>query len=134
MINQPQYETSMAKTFASGSSLDYPRKPQDRIVFLGALSIFLMARESYSEPDLNEAIAGRLRSFDVATELDHVTLRRYLVDAGYLLRDEAGVRYSIDRTALAADFDTPVLSLDAHEIVRQARIEREARKRAYGVR
>lgn len=132
MISQSQYEASIAKTFASGSSLDYPRKPQDRIVFLGALSISLMQRESYSEPELNEAIAGWLQSFDVTTTLDHVTLRRYLVDAGYLLRDEAGLHYSVDRAALSADFEESVSSLDAYEIVRQARAEREARKQAFG--
>ncbi|MEZ4768794.1 MAG: DUF2087 domain-containing protein [Caldilineales bacterium] len=133
MINQPKYEASIAKTFA-GSTLDYPRKPQDRIVFLGALSVFLLKRESYSEPALNGAIAGWLRSFDAATTLDHVTLRRYLVDAGFLLRDEAGLGYSVDRPALTKQFEEPVLSLDVHEIVRQARAEREARKSAFRVR
>ncbi len=131
MISQSQYEASIAKTFASGSSLDYPRKPQDRIVFLGGLSISLMQRESYSEPELNEAIAGWLQSFDAATMLDHVTLRRYLVDIGYLRRDGAGLRYSVAVPALAADFEEPVLALDAHEIVRRAREDREARKQAY---
>ena len=61
-----------------------------------------------------------------------MTLRRYLVDAGYLLRDEAGLRYSVDIAALAAEFEEPVLALDAHEIVRRARLDREARKQAYG--
>lgn len=131
MISQSQYEASIAKTFASGSSLDYPRKPQDRIVFLGALSISLMQRELYSEPELNEAIADWLQSFDAATTLDHVTLRRYLVDAGYLLRDEAGLHYSVDRAALSAEFEETVLSLDALKIAQQARAEREARRQAY---
>lgn len=131
MITKSQFETSIAKTFASGSSFDYPRKPQDRVVFLGALSICLMRRESYDEAELNDAIVDWLRGFGSTTALDHVTLRRYLVDAGYLRRDEAGLRYSVDGAALAAEFEESVLSLDAHEVVRQARFDREARKLAH---
>ena len=131
MITKSQFETSIAKTFA-GSSFDYPKKPQDRTIFLGALSIDLMQRAAYTEAELNDAIAGWLQSFGAATSLDHVTMRRYLVDAGYLLRDSAGLSYSVDLATLQREFEEPVLSLDAHEIARQARAEREARKQAYG--
>lgn len=121
----------MAKTFAGGS-FGCPRQPEQRAAFLGALAIHLLAHDRYSEAGVNEAITGWLRSFDAATLLDHSTLRRYLVDAGYLLRDRAGQRYSVDRDALARDFEQPVLLLDAREIVRQARDERAARKQAAG--
>lgn len=134
MITTSQFEASISKTFASGSSFDYPRKPQDRVVFLGALSIALAKQESYNEVQLNEAIENWLRGFGSGTTLDHVTLRRYLVDAGYLRRDEAGLRYSVDVAALAGEFEESVLALDAHEIVRQARLDREARKQTHGVR
>ena len=134
MITQSQFEASISKTFSSGSSFDYPRKPQDRVVFLGALSIALAKQESYNEVQLNEAIVSWLRGFGSTTTLDHVTLRRYLVDAGYLRRDEAGLRYSVAVAALAAEFEEPVLTLDAHQVVRQARMDREARKQAHGVR
>lgn len=134
MITRSQFAASVSKTFASDSSFDYPRKPQDRVVFFGALSIALAKQESYSEVELNEAIVDWLRGFGSTTALDHVTLRRYLVDAGYLRRDEAGLRYSVEVAGLAAEFEESVLALDAHEIVRQARLGREARKQAYGVR
>ena len=130
MISQEQFVASISKTLAAGSSFNYPRKPQDRIVFLGALSIFLARQASYGEADLNATIAGWLGSFDATTTLDHVTLRRYLVDIGYLRRDEAGLRYSIDTAALASDFEAPVLALDVHATVANARAEREARKLA----
>ena len=91
-----------------------------------------MQRAAYTEAELNDAIAGWLQSFGAATSLDHVTMRRYLVDAGYLLRDSAGLSYSVDLATLQREFEEPVLSLDAHEIARQARAEREARKQAYG--
>lgn len=131
MISETQFESSIVKTFA-GSSFDYPRKPQDRTVFLGALSIFLMEQQSYSEAELNEAIVSWLSSFGVTTTLDHVTLRRYLVDAGYLQRDDAGRRYSVDAPALAREFDESVLALDARTVVRQAQADRAARKIAHG--
>lgn len=117
----------MVKTFAGGS-FGCPRQPEQRAAFLGALAIHLLADDRYSEAGVNEAITGWLRSSGAATLLDHSTLRRYLVDAGYLRRDRAGLHYCVDREALGRDFEQPVLLLDAREIVRQARAERAARK------
>ena len=54
-------------------------------------------------------------------ELDHVSLRRSLVDEGYLVRDAAGVAYEIRRggrtgTPFAAEVD----ELDVAAILRAA--------------
>ena len=66
--------------------------------------------------------------FGDALQLDHVTLRRYLVDEYYIYRDEAGTMYEIDPELAPYSFDEAILGLDLDEIV-TAELERRAIRR-----
>ena len=82
---------ALCKSLPGGRLHRIPRNPQHRDVLLGVLACPLERRYPYSEVELNDVLRGRLAELD--TDVDHVTLRRYLVDCGFLRRNRAGARY-----------------------------------------
>jgi len=112
------------------SSRDFPKKPQDiNILFISAILGFKPDRE-YSEKEVNEELRKWVEAFGENLPLDHVTMRRYLVDAGYILRDADGSSYS---TGLQTEytFDDGLRNLDLPALVQEAIAEREERKRKF---
>jgi hypothetical protein len=67
----------------NGVLLSYPRKWDRRLLILRWLASAFLPGRDYSEAEVNSMLAGH--------RIDHVTLRRYLVDAQLLER--AGGRY-----------------------------------------
>jgi hypothetical protein len=65
--------------------VEMPRAPERRLAFLRELSERFEPGRTYSEPDVNTLLRE--------VHDDHVALRRYLVDAGLLVRDDAGTAY-----------------------------------------
>jgi hypothetical protein len=63
--------------------------------------------------------------------LDHVTLRRFLVDEGYVRRDSAGRSYELTTTGWPYTFDPSIKVLDLDALIEGARAARESRKRQY---
>lgn len=63
--------------------------------------------------------------------LDHVSLRRALVDEGFLHRDPSGNHYILDLTPLNDQFDPEIRSLDLLQLVTNAIEEKERRKREF---
>jgi hypothetical protein len=70
-----------------------PRREQDRHVLLKAVALELADKLPCSERDLGIALQGWLASAGPRVDVDPVSLRRALVDFGYLRRDTAGRRY-----------------------------------------
>ncbi len=63
--------------------------------------------------------------------LDHVTLRRLLVDVGLLGRDSAGWSYRVQAAGSRVSFDPALLALDVAGLVAAAEDERAARKQRH---
>ena len=59
-----------------------PRKPGDQHIIFKSIALTLDASAVYTETDINLALTTWLDSVGQMIEIDHVTLRRYLVDAG----------------------------------------------------
>jgi hypothetical protein len=68
------------------SSAEIPRAPERRLAFLREVAERFEPGRTYTEPEVNDVLR--------AVHEDHVALRRYMVDAGLLLRDDAGSSYS----------------------------------------
>ncbi|MBB3110054.1 hypothetical protein FHS18_002121 [Paenibacillus phyllosphaerae] len=69
-----------------GRLASFPRKEKRKIVILRHIASFFAVGQEYSEKEINE----RLKVF---WEEDYVTLRRYLIEYGYLDRTDDGSRY-----------------------------------------
>ena len=85
----------------------------------------------YSEPEINASLHDWIERFGSDLTVDHVTLRRYLVDESVLCRDPSGSSYSLCDESPYFTFEASIWDIDLVGLVSRARGERAARKRAY---
>lgn len=69
---------ALRKYTRNGKLVQYPAKQGPRLEVLGWLADQFDVGTIYTESEVNDRLAGHV--------LDHVTLRRYLVDYGFLQR------------------------------------------------
>ncbi len=70
-----------------------PRKRRDRHILLKGVSLTLDKTREYSESEINHQLRSWLRDVGSSIGLDHVELRRHLVDNEYVGRSKDGSRY-----------------------------------------
>jgi hypothetical protein len=110
----------------------FPRKLRDRHILFRSVVALLDAGRRYSEPELNAAIGRWSAAVGEGIGIDYVTLRRYLVDWGYLCRDPDGTTYSVRRDGAGdVTFGSDVDGMDPIAIVQEARLEARIRKRLW---
>jgi hypothetical protein len=109
----------------------FPRKDRDQQILFRSVTMMLETGRDYTEQEVNEGLAGWLSQMGHSVEIDHVTLRRYLVDAGYLVRDPVGSRYRVDEDQPAGLFESGIEAVDPVAVVEAAYREAEERKRVY---
>lgn len=114
------------------SARDWPRKPQDHHVLLISAVVGLAPDRTYTEGEINQHLQRWCLRFGQNLPIDHVTLRRYLIDAGYLQRDSAGQAYRRAQGPLSQPFDPEIETLDLDDLIEQAERERAERRRKYG--
>jgi hypothetical protein len=110
---------------------DFPKKHLDRHILFISSILKLDAKRQYSESELNEALRKWTSPFGDNFGLDHVTLRRFLIDERYIKRDAAGTSYELETEGLPYTFDRSIESLDLEELINEARVERERKKQRY---
>lgn len=71
-------DADLAPFVREGRLLSYPRKMARRMVILRWLATAFEPERQYSEAEVNALLSGH--------EIDHATLRRYLIDAELLER------------------------------------------------
>ena len=82
-------------TDASGLIIAYPAATSDRLVILRALAARIAPERVYTEHELNELIQANVHP-DV---IDHVSVRRDLIDYQFIRRTDTGARYWRDLTS-----------------------------------
>ena len=108
---------------ANGPVTAMPKRPGDQaLVAQLAAARFEPGRE-YRENEVNDELKAWLETFSAPYGIDHVTLRRHLVDSRLLMRDKIGATYRLDAAQLER------LEVDPVKVLEEARREREARKR-----
>ena len=110
---------------------DLPKKQDDLHILLYSSTLKLDPNRQYTEKELNEQLQVWSARFGATFNLDHVTLRRFLSDAGYIQRDAAGTAYQLAKTNPAYTFDSSINQLDLDELIGKAKREREERKQQY---
>jgi hypothetical protein len=114
-----------------GGGQGFPRKQRDQHILFKSIILMLETRRDYTENEVNECLAKWLSEVGQAIEIDHVSLRRYLVDAGYLTRDAAGRSYRVDPEQTAELFEAGIEEINLMDIVAEASKRTEKRKREY---
>jgi hypothetical protein len=130
----PQFtRTEFSKRFVTlvlaGSGV-LPNKPIDRQILLASAVLGFTPGRQYTEGEVNNLLLWWTHRFGASVGLDPISLRRALVDGGYLQRDRAGRAYT-----LAPDqpysLDLPAEGIDLEALVDEERAAREERKRRY---
>ncbi len=130
MIEQADaVETALRRILRSGSLEAFPTHSRDIDIVLAVAAVTLMRRRPYNEQEINAALVDWLES--VQGWMDHVTLRRRMVDLGFLKRTVNGSRYFMNYGRVVEVLGDPAVELDAGAIVRGVLREREERKRMY---
>jgi hypothetical protein len=130
----PDIETSEFKNRFTSLILQaqgFPKKTQDRHILFLSAALSLDASRTYSESKLNDALRQWTDRFGDAVALDHVTLRRFLVDEGYLTRDSAGQAYEVTHAEWPYTYDPAITTLDLDALVEEERLARERKKQEY---
>lgn len=130
-IRVEEFRERFLAVIGRGGGQGLPRKDRDRHIVFRAV-VQSLGRASYSESELNGALQNWLCLVDVGSRIDHVSLRRYLVDAGYLQRDPGGSRYvmcSAGRGEVL--FDAGVQEVDALEMIQSANMRAAEQKRKW---
>lgn len=110
---------------------DLPKKALDLNILLFSSVLGLEVGRGYSEGELNAELQRWILSFGSNFGLDHVTLRRFLIDEKYLRRDPAGKAYQLNPAGSRFTYDPAVCALDLQVLVAEARQERAKRKQQH---
>ena len=115
---------TLRRLLANGPLTAMPRRPADAELLLRLAAARFEAARTYTEEQINEVLQAWLETISAPYGIDHVSLRRYLVDMQFLLRDPSGSTY-----ALNPGKDRRVVEADPAEILADIQRERAARKR-----
>lgn len=108
-----------------------PKKRSDLQVLLTSIVLVFEFDRTYSEQEVNAMILAWTARFGAELSVDHVTLRRYLVDEGILHRDGSGSRYQASDASPHVSYDRSIRDLDLEELVERDREARAQRKRRH---
>lgn len=131
-ISVDQFKKRLIDLFVRSRQASLPKKPQDRHILLNSIVMGMDAEQEYTERETNGVIQGWMMMVGPDLNVDVFSLRRELVDRGYLDRDKRGVRYRVSETSPGYRlFDQEVNGLDVMSVIDEGRAEREARKQAF---
>ena len=86
MIEPEEFVERLCRLAADRGPRRFPRKPRDREILMKSITLLLRSDATYSEPEINAALQDWSREVAPAIDIDHVTLRRLMVDHGHLER------------------------------------------------
>ncbi len=115
---------TLRRLLANGPLTGLPTRAEDEQLLLLLAAKRFEPRREYREAEVNELLREWLATFVAPFGIDHVTLRRRLVDSGLLLRDAAGSTYWTLRRV-------PRIDVDPARVLSEVREERAERKRQY---
>ena len=111
--------------------IGFPRKRRQQHILLKSVVLLLKLGQDYSEPQINDTLQKWLDTIGKSLEIDHVSLRRRLVDEGYLARDSAGRRYRVDEGNTGSLFEPAVNAVNPVAVIEEAEQRRVMRKREF---
>jgi hypothetical protein len=113
----------------NGGLIDHlPRKFSDTQLLIALAASSFSAKQQYSEKEINDHLVHWLKGFTCPTGLDHVTVRRYLVDLKFLLRNPPGSSYWVNEEAIASVLTSEARTIHPRDVLSEIQRQREERK------
>ena len=124
-----EVRATLRRMLANGPLTALPRRPHDLEVFLTLAAARFEPQRTYSEAQVNDLLQAWLEPFSSPFGVDHVTVRRCLVDSRLMVRDPAGSTYRLLRS-----LEEGAGAVEPAKIMAEVRLERQERKRAHSAR
>ena len=118
---------ALKRMLANGRLTAVPRRPVDQKVLVALAAAQIEASHSCIEREVNERLKAWLGTISEPFGVDHVTLRRMLVDSGLLLRTASGSLYRVNE-AKRVEIEA-VRGIEPADVLAEVREERDRRKR-----
>jgi hypothetical protein len=128
-VSAQQFAARFVALVLDGRGL--PRKPADLDILLQSTVLSLEPGRPYTETELNDELQRWILEFGQHLALDHVTLRRFLVDGNFVRRDSAGTEYEIVQPGEGRPYSPDIRSLDLRASIDRAKADRQERKRRF---
>ena len=131
-MNTNEFKKRLVKLCLRSGLSDFPKSNVDQHVLLKSVMLTFAETAVFSEQQINAKLKYWIDNIGTFELLDHVTLRRRLVDAGYLTRSNNGATYQIANDDVGVvGFETAVNDLNPAQILNEARADIERRKQQY---
>ena len=109
-----------------------PKDEIDQHILLKSAALLVGDGGPLTEKDITEKLQIWLTRVCVIKNFDRVTLRRWMVDMGYLTRSSNGASYQVAQADPRPElFDASVDQIDILETIESAREEMARRKQAF---
>jgi hypothetical protein len=132
LITATEFEERLAALCQGVAGSAFPRRHRDRHILYRSIVQTLDVTKNYPERMLNVALQRWLSEVGAGIDIDHVTLRRYLVDEAYLFRDAKGSTYAVNLTGRGdIEFEQAVAAIDSSAVIQAAKSRVAARKRQH---
>lgn len=127
-----QFEDRMGELCLRSGIAGFPRKRRDQHILLKSVVLTLDRDRDYTERQIADKLAFWLVDICTSADLDHVTLRRLLVDTGYLAREDDGTKYRVaDPVGAEGMFAREVDTVDVYESIGRSLKRNAERKKAF---
>lgn len=130
-ITQEYFVKRLIKLCLKSGLSGFPKDEVDRQILLKSAALTFNPTVVYVEKQVNQTLDAWIEGTGQSGKMDHGTVRRYLVDAGYLVREKDGSSYQVSSGQRGDLFATSVDQVDPLQAITSAREEIAARKRAY---
>ncbi|MDA1077227.1 MAG: DUF2087 domain-containing protein [Proteobacteria bacterium] len=134
MIDKDAVVALLRRIFHGGQLRRLPKKREDADVLM-ALSLSGLDRDGiFDETQINVHLSAWLDDISTQDSLDYVTLRRDLVDSGFLRRASDGFVYRIQPDRIREVLSSEACAVDPKEIFAEVQSARDQRRRSFGQR
>ena len=129
VISVDEFKVRFAALTLAGGGI--PRRPEDRQLLAASVVSRLEPGRVYNEREIGLVLVRWCNSFGWRFAVDHVELRRMVVDMGLVRRNASGSEYRLVEEANAALYAPAIREVDLEQVVQEARDERDRKKREY---
>lgn len=132
LISKEYFVKRLADLCIKSGLAEFPKDERDQHILLKSAVLMLGKSGSLSEKEVNDKLENWVTDVSNIKYIDRVTLRRRLVDTGYLERSRDGASYQVVSVgSQSVQFDPAVDALDPVEIIVNAHEEIARRKREF---
>lgn len=131
-ITSEQFTKRLVNLCLRSGLAGMPKDETDQNILLKSAALIINPSTPLTEAEVSEQLQVWLNQVCLIKNFDRVTLRRWMIDTGYLTRSSNGTSYRVAQPGPHPDlFDPSVDQVNIIETIQSARDEMERRKQAF---